>query len=86
MYEVSSLDHLNAKVNAHFQKFDKMSVSAVTPAPVSPPYEVCGIFGHTGVECHLGNAVGSPEQVNYAQYNQGFRNNQNFYSKTPQFF
>jgi len=44
MYEVSSLDHLSAKVDALFQKFDKMSVSVVTPSPVSLPCEVCGIF------------------------------------------
>ena len=84
MYEVSTLDHLSVKVDAHFQKFDKLTVSAVTPAPVSPPCKVCGIFGHTGVECQLGSVVGSPEQVNYAQYNQGMRDNQNFYNKTPQ--
>jgi len=37
-------------------------------------------MGHT---CQLGVATESPEQAKYAQYNQGFRNNQNFY-KTPQ--
>jgi len=46
MYEVCALDHLNAKADILFQKFDKLSVSVVTPAPVSPPYKVCGIFGH----------------------------------------
>jgi len=30
MYEVSALDHLSAKVDALFQKFDKMSVSVFT--------------------------------------------------------
>ena len=50
MYEVSTLDHLSAKVDTLFQKFDKLSVSVVTPAPVSPPCEVCGILGHTGVK------------------------------------
>ena len=60
-----------------------MSVSAVTHAPVSPPCEVCGIFGHTSVECQLGSAVEGIEQMNYAQYNQGMMPNQNFY-KTPQ--
>jgi hypothetical protein len=80
----SSLDHLNDKVDTLFQKFDKLTFSVVTPAPVLPPCKVYGMFGHTGVECRLGSVVGSPEQVNYAQYNQGFRNNQNFYNKTPQ--
>jgi len=43
--------------------------------PVSPPCKVYGIFCHTSVECQLGSVVRSPEQVNYAEYNQGFRNN-----------
>jgi hypothetical protein len=45
-YEISSLDHLASKVDALTQNFDKMNTSAVTPAPVSPPCEVCGVFGH----------------------------------------
>jgi len=65
MYEISSLDHLVAKVDALTQKFDKMNTSAVTPAPVSPPCEVFGLFGHIGVECQLGSVV----------YNQGMRPN-----------
>ena len=77
MYEISSLDHLAAKVDALKQKFDKMKTSVVTPAPVSPPCEICGMFGHTGVECQLGSDVESP------QYNQGMRPNEIFY-KTPQ--
>jgi len=51
MYEISSLDHLAAKVDALTQKFDKMNTSAVTPAPVSPPCEVCGVFNLIGVDC-----------------------------------
>ena len=82
MYEVYVLDHLNAEVDTLFQKFDILSVSVITPAPVSPPSEVCGIFGHTGIECQLGRVVESTEQLNYAQYNQGMRPNQNL--KTPQ--
>jgi len=50
---------------------------------VSPPCEVCGIFGHTGIECQLGNVAESIEQLNYSQYNQGMRPKQFFY-KTPQ--
>jgi len=84
MYEVSTLDHLFAKVDTIFQKYDKLSVSVVTPAPVSPPCDVCGILGHTGVECQLGSVVESPEQLNYDQYDQGMRSNQIFYNKTPQ--
>ncbi|XP_024632816.1 uncharacterized protein [Medicago truncatula] len=83
MYEVYALDHLSVKVDALFQKFDKLTVSSVTPPPASPPCEVCGMFGHIGVEYQLGSAVESPEQANYAQYNQGFKNN-NFFNKHPQ--
>ena len=82
--EVSTLDHLSAKVDTLFQKFDKLSVSVITPAPVLPSCEVCGILGHTGVECQLGTAVEGLEQLNYDQYNQGMRSNQKIYNKTPQ--
>ena len=54
-----------------------------TFSPVSPPYKVYWIFGHTSVESQLGSVVRSPEQVNYAQYNQGFRNSQKKF-QTPQ--
>jgi len=50
-----------------------MNVSVVTPTSVSPPCEICGVFGHIGVDCHLGSAIDSVEQMNYAQYNQGMR-------------
>jgi hypothetical protein len=39
---------------------------------------VCGVFGHTGVDCQLGNAIEGVEQMNYAQYNQGMRKSQIF--------
>jgi len=73
-YEISSLDHLAAKVDSLTQKFDKMNTSVVKPAPVSPPCKVCGVFGHIGVECQLSSVV----------YNQGMRPNKNFYNQTPQ--
>ncbi len=79
MYEVSSFDHLSAKVDTLFQKFDKLSVSVITLAPVSPPCEVCGIFGHTGIECQLGSAAESVEQINFVKNNQGMMQKQNFY-------
>jgi len=82
MYGISSLDHLTAKVDALTRKFDKMNTSVVTPAPVSPPCKVCGVFDHIGIDCQLGSAVEGVKQINYAQYNQGMRQNQNFY-KTP---
>jgi len=51
IHEVSNFDHLAAKVYALILKFEKMKVSAVTNAPVSLPCEICGIFGHIGVDC-----------------------------------
>jgi len=83
MYEVSTLDHLAAKVDALIQKLEKINVSAVTPTPAYPPCEICGVFGHIGVDFQLGSAIEGVEQMNYAQYNQGMRQNQIFY-KNPQ--
>jgi len=82
MYKVSNFDHLAAKVDALTQKIEKMNVNVVTRTFVSPPCEICGVFGHIGVDCQLGSAIDSVEQMNYAQYNQGMRQNQNFY-KNP---
>jgi len=82
MCEVFNLDHLAAKVDALTQKIEKMNVSAVTPAPVSSPCEICGVFGHIGVDCQLGSAIDGVEQLNYVQYTQGMRQNQNFYKNT----
>jgi len=48
MYTISNFDHLAAKVNALTQKIEKMNVSAVTPNYISPPCEICGVFGHIG--------------------------------------
>jgi len=50
-----------------------------TSSPVLPPCNFYRIFGYTAVECQLGSVIRSPEQLNYAQYNQGFRNNQFFF-------
>ena len=57
-----------------------MNTSIVTPAPVSPPCKVCGVFGHIDVDCQLGSAIEGVEQN--AQYNQGMRQDQ-FFFKTP---
>lgn len=84
IHEVSNFDHLAAKVDALTLKFEKMNVRAITNAHVSPPpCEICGITSHIGVDCRLGNAINGIEQVNYAQYAQGMRQNQNFF-KNPQ--
>jgi len=32
----------------------------------------------------IGSAIECPEQLNFAQYNQGMSSNQKFYNKTPQ--
>jgi len=56
-----------------------MNTSAVTPAPVSPPCVVCGVLDHIGVDCQRGSAIEGVEQKNYAQYNQGMRQNQYFF-------
>ena len=58
-----------------------MNVSAATNALVSRPCEICAIFGHIGVDYQLGNAINGVEQMNYAQYNQGMRQNQIFFLK-----
>jgi len=77
MNKISSLDHLSVKVDALFQKFDKINVSVITP--ISPPCGACGNLGHTSIECKLGSAVESIEQLNFIQNNQGKRSNQFFY-------
>ena len=61
MYEISNFDHLTAKVDALTQKIEKTNISVVTP-----PCEICGVFGHIGVDCQLGSAIDSVEQMNYA--------------------
>jgi hypothetical protein len=43
-----------------------MNTSAVTPTLASPPYEICCVFGHIGVDYQLGSAIEVVEQMNYA--------------------
>jgi len=57
MYEVSNFDDLASKVDALTQQIEKMNVSVVTPTCVSPPSEICGVFGHIGVDCQLGSVT-----------------------------
>jgi len=73
MNEIPSLYHLFAKVDTLSQKFDKINVSVVTPAFISPPCEASSISGHTSIECQLGSVVESIEQINFVQNNQGMR-------------
>ncbi|XP_058750988.1 uncharacterized protein LOC131624001 [Vicia villosa] len=85
MYEISSLDRVNAKVNALTQKIENLTVAPVAAvAAVSPNCEICGMSGHAAPECHLLAGV-STELVNYAQgnpysntYNPGWKNHPNF--------
>jgi len=52
MYEFSVLDHLTSKVDALYQKYDKLNVSVVTDPFVVPLCEICKIVGYTAVECN----------------------------------
>jgi hypothetical protein len=85
MYELSSLDHVNAKVDALTQKIDSLTITpTATVAAVAPNCEICGVQGNTAPECQL--LIGtSTDQVNYAQgnpysntYNPGWKNHPNF--------
>ncbi|MCI92520.1 retrotransposon protein, partial [Trifolium medium] len=54
MYEVSSLDHLNAKFDSISQKIDSLSIyPAATVAAVTPGCEICGTAGHVAANCQL---------------------------------
>jgi hypothetical protein len=85
MYEISSLDHVNAKVDSLTQKIENLTITpATTVAAIAPNYEICGVPGHAALECQLLIGV-SIDQVNYAQgnpysntYNPGWKNHPNF--------
>jgi hypothetical protein len=85
MYEISSLDHVHAKVDALVQKLDNLTIQpAATVAAVTPNCELCGNPGYTAQECQI--LAGVPtDQVNYTQgnpysntYNPGWKNHPNF--------
>lgn len=83
MYEVSNLDHMNARVDALYHKLDNMTlVPPATAAAVTPNCEICGVPGHIAAECQL---LAETDQANYVQgnpysntYNPGLRNHPNF--------
>jgi len=79
MNEISSFDHLSAKVDALSQKFDNINISAVTPTSIFPPCGACGISGHTSIDCKPGGVVENIEQLNVVQNNQGTSSNKTFY-------
>ncbi|XP_045791784.1 uncharacterized protein LOC123886512 [Trifolium pratense] len=54
MYEVSGIDHVNAKIEALSQKIESLTLSpAATIAAVQPNCELCGVPGHITSECQL---------------------------------
>jgi len=79
MNEISSFDHLSAKVDALSQKFDNINISVVAPTSILSPCRACGIFGHTSIDCKPGGVVENIEQLNFVQNNQGTSSNKTFY-------
>ena len=83
MYEVSNLDHMNARVDALYHKLDNLSLAPpATAAVVAQNCEICGVLGHIASKCQL---LAETDQANYAQgnpysntYNPGLRNHHNF--------
>ncbi|XP_050890453.1 uncharacterized protein LOC127095864 [Lathyrus oleraceus] len=89
VYGVNGIDSVNAKVDALTQKIESLVIIPVTIVVViTPNCELCGIPGHTNVDCQL--LAGVPtDQINYAQgnpysntYNPGWRNHPNFSYKS----
>jgi hypothetical protein len=80
MHEVSSFDHLSAKVDALYKKIDKLTIDPHAPvAAMAPNCEICGTLGHTLTEYHL---LVDTEQANYAHGNPYGQRNPNFPYKT----
>ncbi|CAJ2652102.1 unnamed protein product [Trifolium pratense] len=77
MYEISNMDHINAKLDALTQKIETLTTAPkATVAASTQNCELCGVQGHAIAECQLLTEV-SPDQVNYTQgnpYNHGPRN------------
>ncbi|MCI26505.1 retrotransposon gag protein, partial [Trifolium medium] len=81
MYEISGIDHVNAKLYALTQKIESLTTTpTATVAATTQNCEICGVQGHVIAECQLLTGV-SPDQVNYTQgnsysnsYNQGLKN------------
>jgi hypothetical protein len=77
MYEISGIDHVNAKLDALTKKLESLTTApAATVAATTQNCEVCGVQGHVAAECHV--LTGVPlEQANYTQgnsYNYNQRN------------
>ncbi|XP_020263045.1 uncharacterized protein LOC109839026 [Asparagus officinalis] len=71
-YDVDALDHIASRVDALFQNFDKMSMNSV--ASNSTNCEICGIIGHSTVECQIGNSPSPDAPLSeYNKQNEEFR-------------
>lgn len=54
MYEVSSFDHMNAKVDTFTQKVKNITLTpAIIVDVVTPNSEIYGVPGHVTVDCQL---------------------------------
>ncbi|XP_045800522.1 uncharacterized protein LOC123894544 [Trifolium pratense] len=77
MYEISNMDHINAKLDALTQKIESLTnAPKATVAATIQNCELCGAQGHTIAECRLLTEAPT-DQVNYTQgnsYNQNQRN------------
>ncbi|CAJ2645242.1 unnamed protein product, partial [Trifolium pratense] len=79
MYEVSGIDHVNAKVEALTQKLESLTLPTTsTVAAIQPNCEVCGVPGHVPSDCAI---LAGLDQVHYAalsnNYNPGYKNHPN---------
>jgi hypothetical protein len=68
VHELSSIDMMQAKMDALALKVEHMCINLNTAAAVSSDCEICGTKGHQSAECSLLNETHS-EQVNYTQGN-----------------
>ncbi|XP_045831437.1 uncharacterized protein LOC123922791 [Trifolium pratense] len=77
MYEISNMDHINAKLDALTQKIESLTnAPKATVAATIQNCELCGAQGHAITECRLLTEAPT-DQVNYTQgnsYNQNQRN------------
>ncbi|KAI5431689.1 hypothetical protein KIW84_035742 [Lathyrus oleraceus] len=84
IHEISSMDMMQAKMDALALKVEHISTNSNTAAVVHTECEICGSKGHESAECNLLNNLNT-DQVNYAQgnpfsntYNPGRKNHPNF--------
>ncbi|CAJ2652085.1 unnamed protein product [Trifolium pratense] len=77
MYEISNMDHINAKLDALTQKIESLTnAPKATVAATIQNCELCGAQSHIITECRLLTEAPT-DQVNYTQgnsYNQNQRN------------